>query len=135
MAIDAAFPTSRRSALRLAVLGAVFSAYPRVGRVLAQEQAALLVSPHGAFGPEFEELQGARICAGGRASAPGVAAADMLRERGATILIMSTAERFQALQTGICKGALFVGDDYDELESNVREFFPWVAEYEIRRFP
>jgi hypothetical protein len=136
MAIDVVSPTSRRSALRLVAFGSILSAFPGVGRVLAQDQTvALLVSRPGTLGPDFEELNGARICAGGRAGASGVAPADALRARGATILTMSTHERYLALERGICIAALFIGDDYSRLESDVRAFFPGVAAYEIRRFP
>jgi hypothetical protein len=135
MTVDTAFPSGRRSVLRLAAVGAILSALPPLRRVLAQDEAGLLVSHPGALGPDFERLNGAKICAGGRAGAVGSTVADALRERGATIVITSTADRFAALERGLCDAALFVGHDYSQLERDVRDFFPVVEAYEVRRSP
>jgi hypothetical protein len=134
MAVDTTFPTSRRSMLRLAVFTAILSALPTGKRVVAQEEAALLVSKPGTLGPDFEGIVGAKICAGGRAGAKGKTTADDLRESGAAIILMPTSERLLALEKGLCDAVLFVGEDYSQLERDITDFFPEVQYYEIKRY-
>ncbi len=121
---------SRREALRATAIMLATPAVVAAGGAQAAGGAAVLVAPYGKLDPDIRDLAGMRICTGG----VGSSGDRFLRERGALAINVPLAERYGALQRGICEAMVFVSDEKsaEELTQEIRVFMPFLDEFEFR---
>jgi hypothetical protein len=127
---------SRRNFIKTVAVSILAFIIP-TGRTDAADKAALLIAPHGKLGANLRGLNGMRVCAGSKVSAPESEYSKLLNQRGASIVNIPFAERYPALQTGACGALLFVADGKSnkQLEEELKVFLPPLSQYEFRALP
>jgi hypothetical protein len=127
---------SRRNFIRIVAAG-IFAYLMPWRQAIAADKAALLVTLPGTLDGDLKKLKGKRVCGGARVNALESGYPERLRQLEATIISIPMAERIQAFNTGVCNALLFASPDKsnNELEQEIKIFFPPLAHYEFTPFP
>lgn len=126
----------RRDFLRFVAIG-IFAYLLPWRPAHAADIGALLVTQPNTLRGDLNKLKKMRVCAGARVNAPESGYPERLRQLGATIINMPMGDRIQGFNTGVCNALLFVSADKDnnQLEQEIKTFFPPLADYEFTPFP
>jgi hypothetical protein len=127
---------SRRSFLQAVAVSILAYLLP-AGHARAEDRAALLVARRGTLGADLSKLKGMRVCAGLEVIKPESGYPNLFHQRGASLINVPMSERIMALNQGVCGALLFVSANKtkDQLEQELKIFFPSLANYEFTAFP